>query len=295
MLHQCPSCSYSTKYKSNLPKHIRKHTDERPYPCTYPGCTYRSRDASTLATHAARHNENKRFHCDCCDYSSPASGDLHRHQRQKHSHQKPHRCTFPGCEYSCALKHTLTVHKRTHEDIREFPCQHPGCAYSATTSPNLTLHMRGHTGQKPFVCNQSGCQYATGNHSNLVTHKRIHSGDRPYCCQECDFSTPSSSHLARHMLHHSGHRPYPCQHADCGESFPSQGNANRHFRNWHSAEASCRKKKEELRISLALTAAGIAFEPNQRIRVLDGRYREVDFIIKIRSCDIYLEIGKVSC
>ena len=33
-LHQCPHCSYSSKWANNLTRHIRSHTGEKPYSCT---------------------------------------------------------------------------------------------------------------------------------------------------------------------------------------------------------------------------------------------------------------------
>ena len=66
-LYRCPFtdiCSYTTKYSSNLPKHIRIHTDERKYSCDY--CDKTFTDANSCLGHKLRHPESGAQKCTKC-------------------------------------------------------------------------------------------------------------------------------------------------------------------------------------------------------------------------------------
>ena len=66
-LYRCPFtdiCSYTTKYSSNLPKHIRIHTGERKYSCDY--CDKTFTDATSCLSHKLRHPESGAQKCTKC-------------------------------------------------------------------------------------------------------------------------------------------------------------------------------------------------------------------------------------
>ena len=66
-LYRCPFtdiCSYTTKYSSNLPKHIRIHTGERKYSCDY--CDKTFTDANSCLSHKLRHPESGAQKCTKC-------------------------------------------------------------------------------------------------------------------------------------------------------------------------------------------------------------------------------------
>ena len=66
-LYRCPFtevCSYTTKFSSNLPKHIRIHTGERKYSCDY--CDKTFTDANSCLSHKLRHPESGAQKCTKC-------------------------------------------------------------------------------------------------------------------------------------------------------------------------------------------------------------------------------------
>ena len=66
-LYRCPFtdiCSYTTKFSSNLPKHIRIHTGERKYSCDF--CDKTFTDANSCLSHKLRHPESGAKKCTKC-------------------------------------------------------------------------------------------------------------------------------------------------------------------------------------------------------------------------------------
>merc|ERR1712228_277245 len=107
--HKCPQCEYSTDITTCLRNHIRTHTGERPYVCSYGEC-------------------QKRF---------TTKYNLDRHIK-RHLGIKNHKCSH--CNKTFVTKHDLTKHIRTHTGEKPFECKH--CKQRFTTSTNLSRHIK---------------------------------------------------------------------------------------------------------------------------------------------------------
>ncbi|PAA84734.1 hypothetical protein BOX15_Mlig027262g5 [Macrostomum lignano] len=98
--------------------HVRRHTGERPYRCTYPGCTKAYSRLENMKTHFRSHTGEKPYCCEvpgCAKAFSNAS-DRAKHQNRTHSAEKPYQCrAAAGCgkrytDPSSLRKHIKTVH-----------------------------------------------------------------------------------------------------------------------------------------------------------------------------------------
>merc|ERR1712228_673410 len=64
--HKCPHCEYSAYRKCHLTSHIRTHTGEKPFVCSYDGCKKTFTQSGELKVHIRTHTGEKPFECKHC-------------------------------------------------------------------------------------------------------------------------------------------------------------------------------------------------------------------------------------
>lgn len=77
-----PSCKYSSKLSSNLLKHKRVHTNEKPYLCEK--CSFRSNFINSLKVHKRTHSSDRPYQCKHCNYKCNSSSNLKKHCLHRH-------------------------------------------------------------------------------------------------------------------------------------------------------------------------------------------------------------------
>ncbi|XP_066871370.1 zinc finger protein 236 isoform X11 [Kogia breviceps] len=103
--HVCPYCTKEFRKPSDLVRHIRIHTHEKPFKC--PQCFRAFAVKSTLTAHVKTHTGIKAFKCQCCMKSFSTSGSLKVHIRL-HTGVRPFAC--PHCD----KKFRTSGHRKTH-------------------------------------------------------------------------------------------------------------------------------------------------------------------------------------
>ncbi|XP_032833302.1 uncharacterized protein LOC116956017 isoform X2 [Petromyzon marinus] len=177
---QCELCSYTCPRRSNLDRHMKSHTDERPHCCHL--CDRAFRTVTLLRNHVNTHTGTKPHKCMECDMAFVTSGELVRHRRYRHTHEKPFKCSM--------------------------------CDYASVEVSKLKRHIRSHTGERPFQCGL--CSYASRDTYKLKRHMRTHSGEKPYECHVCHARFTQSGTMKMHVLQkHTDNVPkYHCPHCD---------------------------------------------------------------------------------
>ncbi|XP_050686823.1 zinc finger protein 513-like isoform X14 [Eriocheir sinensis] len=80
---KCTFCSYTTNVHTNLKKHSRTHTGEKPYACPY--CPFRASQTENLKRHIRTHTGEKPYACSHCLYRATEKSSLKNHLWVHHS------------------------------------------------------------------------------------------------------------------------------------------------------------------------------------------------------------------
>ena len=97
LVFECTTCGKAFWQSSNLTRHERTHSGDRPYPCTTCGMAF-SR-STNLTAHERTHTGHRPYACTTCGQAFSLNGDLTKHMRT-HSGDRPYPCTTCGKAFS---------------------------------------------------------------------------------------------------------------------------------------------------------------------------------------------------
>ncbi|XP_066144851.1 zinc finger protein 761-like isoform X2 [Euwallacea fornicatus] len=240
--YKCGYCNFSTKFKTNLPKHMIRHKpaiEWKMFKCDE--CEFETKEKSGIKRHKLTHRtleEVEHFSCTLCSFITKHQISFTNHMLKIHHRDKTEKHHCPECDFFTYHKVSLKNHILTHRKPGEVPMYKcPECEYETKNKQFLPNHMKIHLSNSPCpICNKMISQRGMPMH--LKSHESEETKNK-YKCKQCDYRTMYFGNMSRHLkIMHSSKKDIDYKRCpQCSFKTFENSRLKRHIKEIHSKEA----------------------------------------------------------
>ncbi|KAL5255772.1 hypothetical protein ACHWQZ_G011111 [Mnemiopsis leidyi] len=193
----------ATQIADDFTTHLNLNNDSVDHVLYVDGPEDKSEEDERTITHVCKWGSK-------CNYQTTVMKNLVEHISSAHVQKEgwvgrnEFVCLWEGCSRKMKpfkAQYQITTHIRSHTGERPHSCTYEGCNRSYSRMENLKSHLRTHTGEKPYACPE--CNKTFNNASDRAKHRnRTHSRTKSYVCTKegCDKQYTDPSSLRKHLI-----------------------------------------------------------------------------------------------
>ncbi|XP_044281320.1 zinc finger protein with KRAB and SCAN domains 7-like isoform X8 [Varanus komodoensis] len=203
--HACPECGFKSDWLSEVIRHTRTHTGERPYTC--PDCGKAYRWISNLSRHRKSNicSTNSASPDGSTEESQQADGDTELPEMKDYLQK------IIKLEDICV---STTEASSQSISLKQEPCEnepeswgHQGTVQDSSQPPQITTEKEPTDFQKKHACSE--CGYHAESLSEIVIHTKTHIGEKTFECPDCGKAFRWWSNLLKHRQVHLSYQQAP--------------------------------------------------------------------------------------